>query len=102
MDEDFKAQTVTAIKDLHSMNMQHLNRQLACEALLHSMIQRVEPAALAGLLEEYESTLDRLAAQLPPKYQQPQRWAGFSDAITQRLQSLGIVPKTATPGDEPT
>jgi hypothetical protein len=99
MDEDFKAQTVKAIKDLHAMNMQHLNRQLAFEGLMTAMLDRIQPEALAGLLEEYEQACDRLAAQLDPKWQMPHLWQQWSDAITERMQSLRTAPKTATPGD---
>lgn len=88
MDEEFKAKTIQAINDLHSINKQHLNRLLACEALLQSLIQLVDPQALAALSEEYDATLDRLATQLAPEYQQPERWADFSAAIEDRKKLI--------------
>ena len=97
MDEEFKAQTLQAINDLHSINKQRLNRLLACEALLHSMIQVLDHRALAALSEEYDATLDRLATQLAPEYQQPERWADFSAAIEERQKQIRL--KTGhTPG----
>lgn len=88
MDEDFKAQTIKAINDLQSLGTQRLNRLLACEALLQSLIQLVDPQALAALAGEYDDHLGILAAQLAPKYQQPDRWTHFSAAIEARLQRI--------------
>ena len=98
MDEDFKAQTLKAINDLHSIERQHLNRLLACEALLHSLIAPVDPQALAALGEEYDATIDRMASTLEPKYQQPHLWAAFADAIADRQRRTQALPPSRTPG----
>lgn len=80
--DDFKIQTIKSINDLHSLNKQQMNRLLAVEGLLHALLNRVQPEALSGLLEEYEQACDRLATQLDPKFQMPQYWREWSTAIT--------------------
>lgn len=88
MDAEFKAQTLKAIHDLHSTNKKSLNRLLACEAMLHSLIQLLDRQGLAALGEEYHQAVDRLASQLPPQFQERQYWGEFATAIEDRAQHL--------------
>ena len=60
---------------------------MACEALGHALIQLMDPPLLEILGEEYENALLRLAAQLEPRFQQPELWKDFSNAI-EELQSF--------------
>ncbi|MBB5204430.1 hypothetical protein HNQ51_001744 [Inhella inkyongensis] len=92
--------THRAIRELGHSQTQILNRLLACEALLHSLVLRLEPAAVAGVLEEYEQALDRLATQLPPRLQMPQLWQGFAAALTDRQRVEGPAPGPLRPGGE--
>ena len=73
----------------------NLNRQLAFEAMMDAMLARVQPEALPGLREEYEQACDRLAAGLRPAMQEPALWTQWSDAITERMQSLAPIPPVA-------
>ena len=78
---------IAAIKSLESAQKQHLNRLMACEALGHALIQLMDPPLLEILGEEYEGALLKLASQLNPKFQQPELWKDFSNAI-EELQSF--------------
>ena len=86
--DDFKKQTIKAINDQASLNLQLLNRLLACEALLQSMFQLLDHSALATLAEEYDAHLDRMASQFPPNFQRPQFWSDYSAAIAARQKFL--------------
>lgn len=89
MDNDeFQKQTIKAINDQAPLNLQLLNRLLACEALLQSMLQLLDHAALTTLGEEYDAHLDRMASQFPPNFQRPQFWSDYSDAIAARKKWL--------------
>jgi len=92
-DDDFKAQTLKAITDQQNLNKQFLSRQLAFEAMMTAMLHRTQPEALAGLLDEYEQAVDRLATQLPPKFQQPQYWQTWSAEIEALLKLHRTEPK---------
>jgi hypothetical protein len=94
---NFEEQAIQAIKDLQQAHKRNLNRQLAFEALMGSMLERIHPDALEGLLEEYEAACDRLAAQLRPEMQEPDVWQQWSDAITERQKSLRAL-QLNTPG----
>lgn len=72
-------QVMQAIKDFHSMQMKHMNRQLACEAAVYALIHSHPDLTQAG--EEYSAAIDRLAAQVPPKFQRPELWTDFEQAI---------------------
>ena len=91
----FEEKTIKSIKDLYQLQKQHLNRQLAFEAMMEAMLARVQPEALPGLREEYEQACDRLAAGLRPAMQEPALWMQWSDAITERMQSLAPIPPVA-------
>lgn len=86
--EKFQAETVKAITDLQNTFAQTLSRQLALGAMVKALLGRVPLAALADLLEEYEAEVDHQAAQLQPKFQQPQYWLEWSDAIATLQRQL--------------
>jgi hypothetical protein len=92
-------QMIRAIKELESSQKKQLNRILACEAVLEALLSRIDPLALAGLGEEYDAALDRLAAELPPSIQLPELWHQWSKLIADRRRSLqGNVPGTPYAG----
>lgn len=70
-----------AVRELGHAQTQHLNRLLACEALLHALLLRLDPRAAAGVAEEYDQALDCMAAQLAPSLQMPDLWRPFADAL---------------------
>ncbi len=72
-----------ALQEMHSLQVKHLNRVMACEALLHSMLQLVPTNALGPLEDEYDQAIDRLASGLPPRQQRKELWAEFSKAIAE-------------------
>lgn len=86
--EKFKAATVTAITDLQQTFAQTQSRQLALGAMVKALLGQVPLAGLSVVLEEYEAEVDHQAAQLPPKFQQPQYWLEWSDAIATRQKQL--------------
>jgi hypothetical protein len=86
-----EAQIIQAIKDLQSAQKTQLNRHLACEAMVYSLLYRTDPAALAGLAEEYDLAIDRLAEQIPPHLQLPQVWSEFASAIADLRKQHGQV-----------
>ena len=73
---------------------QHLNRQLAFEAMMEAMLARVLPEALPGLLVEYESACDRLAALLPPEHQAPELWKQWTVEIERLMRKHQTPPTT--------
>lgn len=77
-----------AIRDLGSSDIKQLNRIAACEALLYSLLARIEPKALVGLAEEYDQALVRMAEQIPPGLQRPELWSNFAGAIADRIKSV--------------
>ena len=79
--EEFQKATVKAITDLQQQLSQVLSRQLALGAMVKSVLLLVPLEALPALREEYDLTVDRLAADLPPKYQRPQHWEHWSDVL---------------------
>lgn len=81
-------QIIKAIKELESSQKKQMNRVLACEALLEAMVSRIDPQALAGLAEEYDGALDRLAAALPPSIQLPELWEQWSTLIADRRKQI--------------
>ena len=89
---DPQDQIIQAIKALESSQKKQLNRLLACEAMVYSMLYRMSPAALAGLAEEYDQAIDRLAAQVPPQIQMPELWSEFAVAIEDLRKRDGQVP----------
>ncbi|MFM2450572.1 MAG: hypothetical protein RIS44_3022 [Pseudomonadota bacterium] len=89
MTESEKEAFRAAISQLESSQKKALNRQLACEALLYSLLEVVPKEVLPLLEEEYESALVRLAEQLPPTLQIPELWEEFSKAIADQKQIRG-------------
>ena len=90
----FEEQTIKSIKDLYQLQKQHLNRQLAFEAMMEAMLARVQPEALPGLLVEYESACDRLAALLPPEHQAPELWKQWTVEIERLMHKHQTPPTT--------
>ena len=82
-----EAQIIQAVKDLDSAMKKQLNRNLAAEALLEALIVRLDPRALAGLAEEYDAAVDRLAADIEPNLQRPYLWARWSTLIADLQKS---------------
>lgn len=78
---DFERETRRAITDLFAAHKVHLNSQLALEALMESLLDRVDPAALPGIAEEYQAALDRLASKLEPEQQLPEIWNQWTTAL---------------------
>ena len=93
----FEEQTIKSIKDLYQLQKQHLNRQLAFEAMMEAMLARVLPEALPGLREEYEQACDRLAALLPPEHQAPELWKQWTVEIERLMRKHQTPPKTWSP-----
>ena len=90
----FEEQTIKAIKDLQALQKQHLNRQMAFEAMMEAMLARVLPEAPPGLLVEYESACDRLATLLPPEHQMPEIWRLWTVEIERVMRKHQTPPTT--------
>lgn len=96
---NFERETRQAITDLNNTQLTHINRQLATEAMLEALLDRVDPEALAGIAEEYDAALIRLAEGLPPGMQRPELWKQWSTYLSDR--QLYVRQKAAqrgTPG----
>jgi hypothetical protein len=78
---DRDAQIEKAIHELGSANIKAMNRMLACEALLYSLLEYIDPKVLSALEQEYDAALVRLAEQVPPHLQRPELWQEFLTAI---------------------
>lgn len=85
---NFEKRATGVMRYLIATKKSSLNRQLATEAMVQAMLARVPQVALPGLLEAYETGCDRLAARLPPRMQEPDLWAHWSDAISARQERL--------------
>ena len=81
---NFEEQVKKAINDLHNTQVTHINRLLATEAMLEALLDRVDPAALPGIAEEYDAALIRLAEGLPPGMQRPELWRQWSTYLSDR------------------
>jgi hypothetical protein len=84
---NFEQQARQAITELTSAQTKHLNRLLALEAMMEALLDRVDPRAVAGIAEEYEAALDRLAADLPPGLQRPELWQQWTTLLADMQQS---------------
>lgn len=84
----FEQEVMQAITDLRNTQLTHLNRQLATEAMLEALLDRVEPKALAAIAEEYDAALIRLAEGLPPDMQRPDLWKQWSTLLSNRQQYI--------------
>lgn len=80
----FEKQVTQAIAELNNTQLTHLNRQLATEAMLEALLDRVDPQALPAIAEEYDAALLRLAEGLPPDMQRPEIWKQWSDYLSGR------------------
>lgn len=81
-----------ALVELASAQTQHLNRQLALEALAHSLVLQLNPAQAAAVLDEYEQGLDRIAHQVPPRQQRPALWDDLRLALEAQCKPPGHPP----------
>lgn len=81
---NFEEQVKQAIGELNNTQVTHLNRLLATEAMLEALLDRVDPAALPGIAEEYDAALIRLAEGLPPGMQRPEIWRQWSTYLSGR------------------
>lgn len=75
---NFEKQVKKAIDELTNTQVTQMNRQLAAEAMLEALLERVDFQALAGIAEEYDAALIRLAEGLPPDMQRPELWKQWS------------------------
>jgi hypothetical protein len=87
---------VKTLTQVQSILVEHANRVLACEALLFSMLNRIDPAALPGLAEQYDAAILRGAEQMPPSLQRPEIWDRFAGEIEDMREIKG---KGARPSD---
>jgi hypothetical protein len=81
---NFEQEVRQAIAELNSTQLTHLNRQLATEAMLEALLDRIDPKALPGIAEEYDAALIRLAEGLPPDMQRPEVWKQWSNLLSDR------------------
>ena len=96
---NFERETRQAITDLNNTQLTHINRQLATEAMLEALLDRVDPEALAGIAEEYDAALIRLAEGLPPDMQRPDLWKQWSTYLAARqLYERQKAAQRGTPG----
>lgn len=86
--EQFQKETIKAITDLQNTFRQTASRQLALGAMVRALVGRVPLSALPSVLEEYEAEVDHLAAQLLPKFQEPQYWQEWTDLMEARIKQL--------------
>lgn len=93
--EKFQAETIKAITDLQAMCRQALSRQLALGAVVRAILPVLPPEALAQLEEEFDASVDHLAAQLEPRYQQPRYWQEWSALIASLREQHRQPPPTA-------
>ncbi|MCK6431876.1 MAG: hypothetical protein L6Q68_02425 [Aquabacterium sp.] len=79
------------LRSLGSAQTAQLNRLLACEALLHSLIQLIDLPALRTLERHFDDSISQAMAQLPPGTQAAAVWsdlaATIADAIARRERS---------------
>lgn len=80
-----------AIENLASAQKKAMNRQLASEAMLYSLLEIVPVEMLQKLEDEYDAALLRLAEQVPPILQIPELWEDFSKAIADQKKYRGSV-----------
>lgn len=81
---NFEEWAKETIDDLRNTQLTHINRLMATEAMLEALLDRVDPAALPGIAEEYDAALIRLAEGLPPGMQRPEIWKQWSDYLSGR------------------
>lgn len=85
---NFEKQVMQAIAELSNTQLTHMNRQLANEAMLEALLERVDPKALPSIAEEYDAALIRLAEGLPPDMQRPEIWQQWSTYLSDRQRHI--------------
>lgn len=88
---DTQDQLVAAVKQLEAIQKKHLNQMMAQEALLVALIERIDPAALEDLADEYQAALVEVAEQISPSFQMPQVWAYWQDKIEARRTRAALL-----------
>ena len=95
----FEKQVMQAIAEINNTQLTHLNRQLATEAMLEALLDRVDPQALPAIAEEYDAALLRLAEGLPPDMQRPDVWQQWSTLLSDRQRYVrALAALRGTPG----
>lgn len=95
----FEKQVMQAIAEINNTQLTHLNRQLATEAMLEALLDRVDPQALPAIAEEYDAALLRLAEGLPPDMQRPDVWQQWSTLLSNRQRhARELAALRGTPG----
>ena len=91
--EKFQQETIKAITDLQNMLSQTQSRLLAQSAVLRAVLTQIHPDRIHQVIEEFDTGVDQLAAQLDPKYQRPKYWEEWAEL----LQDLQERMKKAQP-----
>lgn len=97
MDDSQKLdQAIQAIDVLAEHQLQHLNRQLAVEAVLQRLIPLLDLPVLRVLREEFEQARDQAMAALEPHQQRPAQWdplqQSMDEAIAHKQRPAGHAP----------
>ena len=89
MNCDRETEIVAVIKRLQAAQVDHLNRQLAIEAMLEAILCMVDPKVLPRVVEAYEVAKDRLAEGVVPLLQRPEQWNRWTNLL-EELQQMGV------------
>lgn len=79
--EKFQQETIKAITDLQNMLAQNQSRLLAQSAVLRAVLTQIHPDRIHQVIEEFDTSVDQLAAQLDPKYQRPKYWEEWAELL---------------------
>lgn len=85
MDNSSRDELRQALAALAHAQMQHLNRLLACEAVLLRLIPMLDPPVLRRLSDEFGEARVRAMHQLIPEQQDASVWASMQQAIDEAL-----------------
>jgi hypothetical protein len=85
-------QIIAAIRALDGRQTEQLNRLLACESLMHSLIQILTLPALLEIARHFDDSLSQAMSQLAPLSQRPRVWsdleATLQDAIERQRRAM--------------
>lgn len=90
--EEFQKQTIKAITDLQNMLAQNQSRLLALSAVVRAVLTQVHPARIHQVIEEFDTGVDQLVAQLDPKYQRPKYWEEWSELLQDLQEKMKGAP----------
>ena len=79
--EKFQQETIKAITDLQNMFAQNQSRLLALSAVVRAVLPQVHPERIHQVIEEFDTGVDQLVAQLDPKYQRPKYWQEWAELL---------------------